>query len=234
MFHTMGVTDGPPVGQHLPLDLAFPGLHRVHADPPVFVVDELLSTAECDALTRLADPMLTQSLPDGGASRARTSRSCHLRKGSQPMPGIYRRVTALLRDWPVSHMETPQVARYERGQFYEAHFDGSAPESRAYRGEEGGQRVATVLIYLNDVPRGGHTRFNRLGFEVAPRKGCAVVFFPGCADTGALDSRALHEARPAEDRKYVCQIWVRQRALSTAGQEFQGVGHRLLEALYAN
>ena len=148
---------------------------------------------------------------------------------------MLRKVVALTGK-PLSHMETPQVARYESGQFYEMHFDGqpkggTAVSERFFDG--GGQRVGTCLIYLNDVSDGGHTRFNRLGFEVAPRKGCAVVFFPGFADTGHLDPRALHEARPAVDRKYVCQVWIREHELPPDLNENEGVGHRLLEALYS-
>ena len=42
---------------------------------------------------------------------------------------------------------------------------------------------------------------------MAPRKGCAVVFFPSFLD-GELDAELLHEAQPAVDTKYVSQIWV--------------------------
>ena len=94
--------------------------------------------------------------------------------------------------------------------------------------------MCTVLIYLNDVATGGHTRFNRLGIELAPRKGTALVFFPGFLD-GGLDSGALHEARPAVDRKYVCQIWIRQHELGQVAEtEYVGMGHRLLDALYSS
>lgn len=232
--NVMGLSGTLPPGEPLRVNLHYPGLHRVHAHPPIYLVDDFLTAAECDALTRLADPLLRQSLTDGGASRVRTSRSCHLRKGSQPCPSLMRKA-ALLTNKPPSHMETPQVARYEKGEFYEPHFDGAAPRQQRseYERGQGGQRVATILVYLNDVPAGGRTRFNALGLEVAPRKGCAIVFFPCFADTGTLDPRALHEARPAVDRKYVCQLWVRQCELPPAMQEHEGVGHRLLEALYA-
>ena len=73
-------------------------------------------------------------------------------------------------------------------------------------------RMLTVLIYLNDVARGGTTRFPLLGgLEIAPRRGRAVVFFPGFLD-GTLDPKILHEARPAVDTKWVSQIWVRRVA----------------------
>ena len=229
--------DDIPAGTHLPLNPNYPGVWRVHNKPSLFIVEDLLTSDECDALMRLADPLMLQSLTHGGDNRnTRTSKTCHLRKTTFPCPSVISKVERLTNK-PSSHMETPQVARYESGQFYSMHFDGPGGSSlgdEKFR-EAGGQRVATVLIYLNDVQKGGSTRFNRLGIEVTPRKGCACVFFPGMHDTGALDPRALHEARPAVDKKYVCQIWVRQTSLppdADGKEDGFGMGHKLLAALY--
>eukprot|EP00966_Prymnesium_polylepis_P307018 7094713-Prymnesium_polylepis.2 len=110
-------------------------------------------------------------------------------------------------------MEDPQVARYERGQSYEPHCDG--PEANDPQGASffgcGGQRLLTILVYLNDVPRGGRTRFNQLAVDVAPACGKAIVFAPAFLN-GQLDASMVHEALPAEDTKWVCQIWIRQRS----------------------
>ena len=73
----------------------------------------------------------------------------------------------------------------------------------------GGQRTITVLIYLNDVPRGGATSFPVLGLNVQPQQGMALVFFPATVD-GQLDKLALHAALPAVDTKFVSQVWIRQ------------------------
>ena len=85
------------------------------------------------------------------------------------------------------------------------------------------QRVCTVLVYLNTVPcGGGHTRFCALDppLSVAPARGKALVFFPGCLQTGALDERCWHEATPPlEAPKWVAQVWVRQREDPLAGLE---------------
>lgn len=236
-FHyKMGNKQARTIGDHLALDLSYPGLWRVHTDPPIYLCEGLATAAECDALMRLADPLLLRSKTESGESRSRTSRSCHLRKESVPCPELMRKLRALTGK-PPAEMECPQVARYEPGQFYTMHFDGSdevAAASGSHFLKQGGQRVGTCLIYLNDVARGGRTRFNRLGIEVSPRKGTAVLFFPGFAD-GDLDERALHEALPAVDRKYVCQIWIRQYTLppEPATGLGGGMGHLLLEALHS-
>lgn len=73
----------------------------------------------------------------------------------------------------------------------------------------GGQRVATVLIYLNTVSEGGGTFFPKLNVRFLPQEGTALVFFP-CSIDGSLDPLALHTAENAVDDKWVCQVWVRQ------------------------
>lgn len=54
--------------------------------------------------------------------------------------------------------------------------------------QNGFQRRATVLVYLNDAPGGGRTRFDALDLAVQPVKGRALLFFPAFAD-GRPDPR---------------------------------------------
>eukprot|EP00966_Prymnesium_polylepis_P117360 2712301-Prymnesium_polylepis.1 len=64
---------------------------------------------------------------------------------------------------PYGHMELPQVARYTDSQRYVEHYDGVDPHTEAGRAfcANGGQRIATVLMYLNHVRDGGCTFFRR-------------------------------------------------------------------------
>lgn len=96
-------------------------------------------------------------------------------------------------------------------QQYYQHFDAFNLDEEDGRrfAANGGQRTVTVLIYLNDVARGGQTSFPSLQLEVRPVQGMALVFFPATVD-GQLDPRALHAALPAVDTKFVSQIWIRQ------------------------
>lgn len=50
------------------------------------------------------------------------------------------------------------------------------------------QRQATLLVYLNDVPTGGTTHFDRLDVSIQPECGKALLFFPAFAD-GTPDPR---------------------------------------------
>lgn len=52
--------------------------------------------------------------------------------------------------------EDIQVLRYEYGQKYDAHFDYFHDKVNIVRG---GHRIATVLMYLSNVTKGGETVF---------------------------------------------------------------------------
>jgi hypothetical protein len=107
--------------------------------------------------------------------------------------------------------EPIQVARYFPGQFYKAHYDSFDEETETGKTCIGnsGQRVATVLIYLNQPSSGGGTNFPHAGIRVKPKKGTAIIFFP-CTVDGKMDPYTLHSAEDAIDEKWVSQIWIRQ------------------------
>ena len=54
--------------------------------------------------------------------------------------------------------------------------------------QNGFQRHATLLLYLNSPNSGGATRFDQLGLAVRPTRGALLLFFPAFAD-GTADSR---------------------------------------------
>ncbi|MEI9890696.1 MAG: 2OG-Fe(II) oxygenase [Caulobacteraceae bacterium] len=89
-----------------------------------------------------------------------------------------------------------------------------------------GQRIATVLLYLNDEGlEGGETDFPRLGFAHRGKKGDALVFFNVDA-SGQPDPRTLHAGlAPTQGEKWVVSQWIRDRGPPGAGDP------RLLAAL---
>lgn len=113
--------------------------------------------------------------------------------------------------------EAPTVIRYEAGQVLAPHFDAnrSAQQEDSNRG---GQTLATLLVYLNQVEKGGLTRFGRLPPDstskelgenhlvVKPMKGNALLFFPADA-MSRFDERTEHEGCPAVDEKWIARIW---------------------------
>lgn len=62
----------------------------------------------------------------------------------------------LLSLYHVENGEDIQVLRYEHGQKYDPHYDYFTDKVNIARG---GHRIATVLMYLTDVVKGGETVF---------------------------------------------------------------------------
>ena len=72
-------------------------------------------------------------------------------------------------------------------------------------------RVLTALLYLNTVPRGGHTVF-KSGISVAPKKG-RLVLWPSVLndDPHGEDVMSHHEAKPVlEGEKFAANFWIHQ------------------------
>lgn len=192
----------------------YPGLSMIHADPPVFIVNNFLSPSECQSLIDAASdsfqPAPVVGKGAGQVSASRTSSTCYLAR--EDLPTLMQRVS-LLTGKPVEHCELPQVGRYRPGEFYLQHHDAFdlKTEDGLRFAANGGQRVVTVLIYLTDT--GGCTHFPTLNdLRVQPQTGRALVFFPATLE-GVLDPRALHAALPcSHNLKYVSQVWIRQWA----------------------
>ena len=211
---TLSVQDRPLVPPiYNGINPNYPGAQLLHAHPPIFIVENFLNGAECDFLIEAASdafgPAPVVGKGSGEVSPSRTSSTCYLAREDLPE---YLRKVSLLTGKPAEHCELPQVGRYYPNQQYLQHFDAfdlSNDDGRRFAANGGGQRTVTVLVYLNDVPRGGATAFPALNIEVQPRRGMALVFFPSTLD-GLLDKMCLHAALPAVDLKYVSQVWIRQ------------------------
>ena len=185
--------------------------------PRIVVFGGLLSAAECDALVELSRPRLVRSetvdTATGGSevNAARTSDGMFFSRGETALiTRIERRIATLLR-WPVERGEGLQVLRYRPGAEYRPHhdyFDPDRPGTAAVLAR-GGQRLATLVMYLNEPEGGGATTFPDIGLEVAPVKGNAVFF---SYDRPAASTRTLHGGAPVlAGEKWVATKWLRER-----------------------
>ena len=112
--------------------------------------------------------------------------------------------------WPLANGEPLQILHYGVGAEYQPHYDYFAPEDQGTPTllTHGGQRVATVIIYLNTPDAGGATVFPDVGLEVAPIRGNAVFF---SYDRPAPVSRTLHGGTPVvAGEKWIATRWMRE------------------------
>lgn len=123
------------------------------------------------------------------------------------------------------YFEAPTVIRYEKGQSLAPHYDANR-NAATEDSNRGGQTLATLIVYLNDVKEGGNTRFGKLsptsassydssstsstsleqkGLTVQAEKGSALLFFPA-DNNGMCDDRLEHEGCEAVDEKWVSSL----------------------------
>jgi hypothetical protein len=109
-------------------------------------------------------------------------------------------------DW--RKWEAPVITKYRQGALFAKHNDASPTKGSEWK-DLGGQRVVTVITYLNTCKNGGGTKFDELGFTVQPQQGSALIFFPADPITLEADERTIHQSLPAIDDKYIVQLFGR-------------------------
>jgi prolyl 4-hydroxylase len=186
-------------------------------DPELMVFANLLSAAECDALMREARPRLSRSLTvdtkTGGEELHvdRTSQGMFFARSENAVVQRLEARIAKLLNWPVKNGENLQVLRYPPGAQYRPHYDYFDPQEPGTPAilARGGQRVATLIMYLCEPDAGGATVFPDIDVKVAPRRGNAVFFSYGQAHPV---SRTLHGGDPVEaGEKWIATKWLRER-----------------------
>jgi prolyl 4-hydroxylase len=185
--------------------------------PRIVLFGDLLSAEECDEMIRLALPKLTRSTVlnantgERDVHDARTSSgTCFKRGENELIRRIETRISELVRI-SVENGEGIQILHYLPGTEYKPHYDYFDPK---HPGNQktlavGGQRIGTLIMYLNDVEAGGATVFPEVGLDVLPRKGNAVLF-AYANESGQLDRRTLHGGSPVvTGEKWIATKWIR-------------------------
>jgi prolyl 4-hydroxylase len=131
--------------------------------PVVAVVNDLFSSEECDELIHLSRIKLQRSTivaPLTGQTQvinARSSSGTFFMLNENPFIARLDRRIAELMNWPVENGETLQILNYQIGGEYKAHYDYFPPgdPGSLVHLSHGGQRISTLVMYLNDVQAGG-------------------------------------------------------------------------------
>lgn len=186
------------------------------ARPRVVVFGGLLSDDECAALVAAAQPRLARSLTveehtGGEAVNAdRTSDGMFFRRAETELIARIERRIARLLCWPLQNGEGLQVLNYAHGAQYKPHydyFDPTAPGTPTIL-KRGGQRVGTLVMYLNTPAQGGATTFPDVGLAVSAQRGNAVFF---SYDRPHPVTQTLHGGAPVlTGEKWVATKWLRE------------------------
>jgi prolyl 4-hydroxylase len=183
-------------------------------DPPV-VVDSILTPDECKYIIDKATPLFTRSGVVGYSvpNATRTSETAWIEKDDPIAQKVFQKVVELTGK-SLENCENLQVVRYQPGTYYKAHHDSCCDDSEGCQefSRLGGQRVATLLIYLNSEFTDGETHFPSHGdLKIKADPGSAIFFRPLARDVNKCHPKALHAGLPiSTGTKYVCNVWVRE------------------------
>jgi prolyl 4-hydroxylase len=185
--------------------------------PRVVVFGKLLSDEECEQLIALATPRLARSLTvatkTGGeeVNADRTSHGMFFQRGENDVVRRIEERIARLVNWPVENGEGLQILQYGPGAEYKPHYDYFDPTEPGTPTilKRGGQRVATLVMYLGEPEKGGGTVFPDVHMEVAPRRGNAVFF---SYERPHPSTHTLHGGAPVlAGEKWIATKWLRER-----------------------
>lgn len=189
-------------------------------DPPVWLLEDLLAPWLCDYVIAMSAPTLTRGkvLDETGGESVRSERSNTVMSfglaDSDVILELINMRLSVAAGMPPENAEGLGVLHYAVGERYAPHVD-YIPETvqNAEQLRTRGQRVRTLLVYLNEGFEGGATEFPHLGIGYKPPRGSGFFFDSVKAD-GSVDPMTLHTgAPPTAGQKWIISKWFRTKAL---------------------
>ena len=144
----------------------------------------------------------------------RISEQAWVEDSYDPLVQKFADFAAELTGKPVENQEATQVAKYDVGGKFIEHYDACVPDGTSYCNDLdrlSGDRLATLLVYLNDDFEGGKTEFTKLGFSVTPEAGKGILFWNTDANDIILDESEHKGAEILKGTKWISTKWVHHR-----------------------
>lgn len=191
-----------------------------------FEIDGFLTADQCDQLRNAA---ISNNMHDSKVGEEHSSLDYNVRRSTQTwfrhgdnaiVRDIKDKVTKLITNQslgqcfagvsPDTDFEDVQVVRYTTHGKYDPHFDATECGDDVGIKCVSHQRIATVLMYLNDDFTGGETRFPNLNIAVKPKKGKAIFFWVSDKMSRLIYNETLHGGDPVTSgEKWIATQWIR-------------------------
>jgi prolyl 4-hydroxylase len=212
---------------------------QISDSPRAFLYKKLLSDEECAYLINNAKERMTKSTVVDSAtgksmdSDVRTSTGSFYSRGQDEVIRRIEKRLSHISFLPVDNGEGLQILHYVNGQQYKPHEDFFHDSVNA-RPENGGQRVATVLMYLTTPEEGGETVFPKAqikttgpgwsdcakeGLAVKATKGDALLFY-SLKPNGETDPTSMHGSCPTlKGEKWSATKWIHTGSFGLSTEE---------------
>ncbi len=204
---------------HIEWDISRYGFKKISDSPEIYLAENFLSEKECAYIIEKARPRLIRSgvvdpnSPNSLLDSARTSFGTFLTEVGDPIIQAIRKRIEAITMIPDRNGESLQVLNYGLLAEYKPHFDYFDPKTTGglHHFNRGGQRVATVLLYLNSPDSGGETFFPRAPLKIRALKGRAALFYNVKGD-GNPDPKSMHGGEPVlAGEKWIATLWLHER-----------------------
>jgi len=191
-----------------------PGIQRFPGSQiELFIKRAFLSAEECQGLIDRIDANRRPSTiaDDLGYEAFRTSETCDL-DSADPFVALIDAKLAAFCGIDATHGEPLQGQRYAVGQEFKAHTDYFEPDGRDYQTycALSGNRTWTLMVYLNETPAGGATRFTQIGKTIQPETG-KLLAWNNRLPNGDINGATIHHGMKVRaGTKYVITKWYRE------------------------
>ena len=199
---------------------AFPGSNIISEKPIIITVDDFISKEECEEILRLnfldIERAGVSDITGGYISDARTAHHKWFTFQDSVFKKIGDRVSSYL-GVSLRNSERPSIIRYLPGEEYKPHFDAWDVTTQKGKNhtKQGGQRIWSCILYLNNVEEGGTTSFTDIAETIHPKQG-RLLFFSNIHFNNPLrpDDLTRHSGDPViKGEKWICTLWFRMAGL---------------------
>ena len=192
-----------------------PRVQRVPSrDLTLFIQRDFLTAEECDGLiTRIEVRRRPSTIADAnGDTGFRTSETCDL-DNADPFIGAIDEKLAAFAGIAPCFGEPIQGQRYAVGQEFKAHTDYFDPAGLDFARycSVSGNRTWTLMVYLNQPPAGGATRFVKIGKTVQPERGKLLAWNNRLSPGRYNDASLHHGMKVRSGVKHIITKWYREK-----------------------
>ena len=195
-------------------------------DYEVIKYHNVLTIEECDCIIKNSKKDLKESIvyKDGFTKKEadpniRISKTAWLDKDTSEnelrhVIDKLENIASFITKYPVVNQEKIQVVNYEKGGYYNPHYDACNSldiNAKINMNGSSGQRVYTFLIYLNDNLEGGSTYFTKIDKHIKPKKGMGILFRNINNNNSEFHELSEHTGTVIKKgEKWICNIWIHE------------------------
>ena len=175
---------------------------------PNFITEE-----EAKYILEMAEYNYKESVIFGGNNDGiRKSQTYWLSKQDDIAKSIIKKVCDI-DGHTMEQTEDIQVVKYEPNGYYKEHHDSCCDDNDVCREfKKFGNRIVTMVIYLNDDFEGGATRFSNINKDFKPKKYSGILFYPMNKNGDKCHNNSLHAGMPiTSGEKYIANVWIRDK-----------------------